>query len=160
MRCAPHVYKYSSIRPPWSFLVTASKSSEFNWHQRNKSPFASSSQNRETLRVCLIQRKGPPILTFLASASNSLPNQGEKKGKMARDFPFWRKGWPSDQPDYQTGSLVGFLSDWKNSEHLHVFLRKDRFEVRDKRNDEKPANKNQVLFIVRRNYRSSKFGRT
>ena len=28
------------------------------------------------------------------------------------------------------------------------------------RNDEKPANKNQVLFIVRRNYRSSKFGRT
>ena len=27
-------------------------------------------------------------------------------------------------------------------------------------NEEKPANKNQVLFIVRRNYRSSKFGRT
>ena len=61
---------------------------------------------------------------------------------------------------HQTGSLWNFLSDKKNSEHLHAFLRKDRFEVRDKRNDEKPANKNQVLFIVRRNYRSSKFGRT
>lgn len=31
------------------------------------------------------------------------------------------------------------------------------FEVQ---HTEKPANKNQVLFIVRRNYRSSKFGRT
>ena len=31
---------------------------------------------------------------------------------------------------------------------------------RERGNDDKPANKNQVLFIVRRNYRSSKFGRT
>ena len=33
-------------------------------------------------------------------------------------------------------------------------------EKTGRRNDEKPANKNQVFFIVRRNYRSSKFGRT
>ena len=34
------------------------------------------------------------------------------------------------------------------------------YEKTGSRNDEKPANKNQVLFIVRKNYRSSKFGRT
>ena len=51
-------------------------------------------------------------------------------------------------------------SDSHSGFYFPPFAKANGPPLSPERNDEKPANKNQVLFIVRRNYRSSKFGRT